>query len=241
MSPLAPAGTLGYPDWQRIQNWDSPVLLDKQNYTQNTAFSSPPMDVTNYGYVGVLANCLLNSFQLFMQWYLDSAATIGTATREFVLNQSVGNFMQVHTPNHGPWLVVSSIPIGGANYTADLRAVGTNRQSLLELIPSHPSLLEVATGVTANGATVSTWLGDYYSGPAVICVNPNGVSGWQWSMQYLNAAGALSYVGGGQVGALVQSFGVLIPSAPCVLNLFNNTGAPNQAAASVLYSATGAN
>lgn len=235
--PLAPSGSRGYPPWQRIQNYDSPVLWSSSPVLSTVTVTSPVIDVSRYAYLGGSLDSTHLAFWVDIQWFVDAAATVRVGRQQFLVDVSTAA-CKLRLPNLGPFCVISCAPAPGPSFSAVINVFGTNRVHPLEFIPETPQLLTWEAQTIPNGQSYVN-IPDYYSGPVLIVSLANTTQITvtpQWFDSTRGAHNIDQWISGG--GAITRVDTVL-PDGFCAI-LLTNTGAAQTGSLWVTASATGA-
>lgn len=161
---------IGYPDYQRVVNWDSGVIWQLPEQVITSAVTSNVMDVSRYGCLGGLIVPVTNDALITLRWFLDDLGLVGVGSRQFAVTPNIQNYCQIRFPNLGPFIQIEVSTFGGVNATISANFFATNRADMLELVPAAPQL------VPYQGVSVPTTQGvtlyplDYYSGPARVWI-----------------------------------------------------------------------
>ena len=181
MSPLANAPNRGYGDWQRIVDWDSPILFHESGVTHNADFATPVMDVSRFAYLGGIDFVQVNNCAVAVAWFADAGATELVGERVFILGMTMQTPAQYRMPNLGPFVQLQYLRIAGVSFTHSCFLFGTNRQHPLEAVPAIASFLLSASGTVANGFSVQGNPENYYAGPALAYFSTPAAN---WSLQF---------------------------------------------------------
>lgn len=179
---------IGYPDGQRVVNWDSPLQWDSQGANVAGNVVSPIFDCSRYGYTAGFLYCGLNQIEVDFTWYADRGGTVTLGSRTFYIDQYQPNGGQLRIPNLGPYVQVALLPIqaGGMNYHAQI--FQTNRTHPLEFVPTVPYLIDVQAQALGANANALAYPSDLFSGPMAVWFNIANASGTLF-LQALNASG----------------------------------------------------
>ena len=164
MSISAPPAR-GYPDWQRIQNYDTGILYNLVPGLTSGSFTSPIIDVSRFEYMGGYLFELSSQCSVGLRWFIDRAGAIAVGAITLVLSANVTNGAQIRFPNLGPFLQVTVVPLAGLQYDPDVAIFATNRFHPLEFIPVNPVLVDQQNFPVAGNATAVFYPSDYYAGP----------------------------------------------------------------------------
>lgn len=169
MSPLVQPPARGYSDWQRVSNYDTGLLYNAQEINNAVSFTSPIEDVSRYAATGLFVNMVAGNAIITLSWFLDAGGTEQAGFRTFVTSSLMNNGLQARILNLGPFVTISGTPFGG-NYSIFLDAWGTNRQYPLEVVPSHPAILDVQGQNIGANSNAFVYPNDYYAGPVAFMV-----------------------------------------------------------------------
>lgn len=193
MCPIAPAGTTGYPDWQRIQNWDSPSLFSHTVPFVGDSDGSGVLDVSRFGYMLIIDKQTGGPtfIEVDALWFEDSHGTVGLGEITWFLDGQMSNTAVYHLPNLGPFFKIVWNRFGGANgMTHTCNVVATNRFHQLQEIPST-SLLINSNGVNvAGGGQEILFPTTSFTGPARLHVNTASPT-WAVEMQSLTSSASM--------------------------------------------------
>lgn len=188
MAPIADSAVRGYPDMQRIDNWDSGLLFEDEATVRNAPIASPVMDVSRYAYLGGFDICQLIPVAVRAIWTADNPPTLPLGNRDFALTDLITGNAQYRLPNLGPYCQLTYTPMAAGNWRHTARIIGTNRVHPLEFIPDSAVLIDVQAQNVAAAATVTVYPTDYYAGPVQVW-SVIGQTSIVW-LEYL-AAGAV--------------------------------------------------
>lgn len=166
MTPLVAAPNQGYPDWQRIVNWDSPTLWAVPNSPQVTGFQSPVLNVSRYGYLGGRLGLDAGTAYCTILWFSDAAGTLEVGQYTITLAQAVTNLAQFRIPNLGPYCQLQFTSLLAPNFTPRGLILATNRPHPLPLVPLNAWLIQTINQALGASLTATLAPSDYYAGPA---------------------------------------------------------------------------
>lgn len=174
---LAPAGARGYAAWQRIANYDGPIVWQANQNPGTTGQTSPVLDCSRYAYVGGQLGESSSQALWTFNWYADAGGVTQIASRQFVLYFRT-EFAQIRLPNLGPFLKITIAPIPNGGTIASTGVIFfTNRVHPLEFIPTNPGLIsQQATAINANTTNIY-FPSDYYAGPVSVWASTNYATG----------------------------------------------------------------
>lgn len=219
------AGPLGYKDWQRLTNWDDPVLIDQVTVKHTGLFQSPVLATARLAAVMGRMWVTTSPVQCTLEYFLDQAATKPCGKQTFVLDPTVSQLAQLKYPCLGPWLQISWQPKEEAeSYLLTARVFLTNRQHPLILTPTTPVLVNANPLVAPGGGQVDAWPPSQYAGPIRI----KGFSSQSWTVwlqaEYTPGFFTVSEVlaAAGNVNGFVTT---IAPATAWKLTLINGGGA----------------
>ena len=179
---------IGYPDFQRVVNWDSPVLYADSVVDETTYAQSGALDVSRYGYMGGYLEVSVGYCTVTLEWFLDQAMTTIVGQREFVLDQHVANICQPKMQHMGPFLQVTVEAIANAPFTASWSLFATNRASQLEFMPVTPLLVDTFSSNVPIGGNYVLYPASYYAGPVAVWMQTPAAN-WNATFFYLDLSG----------------------------------------------------
>lgn len=201
MSPINTAATRGYPDWRRIDDYDTGVIYSKTGVSGTAPINSGVLDVSRYGYLAGYINETQSGCLVTVKWFTDQAGTNQIGQQQFFLNFNISFWNQLRIPNLGPYVSIQAVKIGAAAFTFSAQIIATNRVHPLQSVPQYAANHDNQSVVFAAG--VSTWWpSNYYAGPMTVYVHgggaasnvqiqvPNSFSSFDvfWSVPFLTAA-----------------------------------------------------
>jgi hypothetical protein len=184
MSPLAPANS-GYPDGQRVENWDTQILYHDGGLNVNTSIQTGLLNVSRYAYLGGFDQAATLSLQATFLWYSDNVNFIPVGSRTFVLDSNINSRAQYRLPNLGPWATIVWTNITNGTPTHSSQIFATNREHPLEFIPAHVDLVNIQGSAIAGTTTQTVYSSDYYAGPVDVWFEAPAAS-WLLSFFYLD-------------------------------------------------------
>lgn len=230
--------SVGYPDGQRLQNWDSPTFYSIINQRVPAQVQSPIGDVSRYASVeGVVGVGIAQAFLTF-QWYGDAQGNLVLGTRQFNLDPNINQAGQFLIPNMGPFLQVSISGFGGGDPSVYLTVNPTNRQRLLEWLPFNPVLIAQTNIALAASAIDNFYPSDYYGGP--VYVHLQATQPASFMLKYLNNVAAFTNLAVFTQAAnvpLVQS--LIVPEGAWRLDAQNTNATAGTCTIRIWQSATG--
>jgi hypothetical protein len=187
MSPLALPPTRGYADWQRVENYDSPLLFNATSPGNFAPFVFGVQDVSRFGYLGGRMQEQTSQSLANIAWFADPAATELMSYRAVAFTSNILNLAQLRFPNLGPFVRLTSQAFGATNYSLNAQLFGTNRIHPLELIPAFGVIIDQQGVVLPASGAVTLYPSDYYAGPARLVVSASQV--YTWELQWLSTTG----------------------------------------------------
>jgi hypothetical protein len=172
------SGGPGYPDWQRVENWDGPVIWEGEGGALSGPQTSGVVPCSRYASLVVYvlpAELHAKRVAITVQWFRQAvggpivfARTIVTFTR--AENPSIP--LTFHIPNMGPFVKVTLAPITASEtWEAEWMVRLDNRQYAVESPVQNPIMVAVAEHALAEAGTAVVLPSFYYSGPALLNVN----------------------------------------------------------------------
>lgn len=166
------AGELGYPDFQKVANWDGPVLaesgLNEMPYA--TTFPVGPYGYLN-GSINVLSAYALASFEWGPTATFPKLPTMSVIKRQLILGNGEAGGLKgssggalLRIPNWGPYCRLRVTQVGANNTLPHVTLAGTNRVSPYETLPATTPLV-VASHVFAGAGVVTVAPAFFWSGP----------------------------------------------------------------------------
>ena len=164
MTPLG-QGPRGYGDWQRVVNWDGPLVYDVPSTARVGVVTTPTIETSRYAYLAGVLEVGENPVQVHAQWFADEKLTKQVGQRQFFLDPLILAASQLRLPNLGPWFAANFNPAeAGTAWKQTARLFLTNRVHPLEYIPLQTLLLD-ATDSPAGAEAFTHYPLSYYSGP----------------------------------------------------------------------------
>lgn len=222
--PLAPTGTRGYADSQRVSNYDTGVLWNLSTGPNTTDWVSPVLDVSRFAYLGMNIAALLGQPQVNLAWYLDAQATIACGTRVFALDTNISGNAHARILNLGPFVQITIARVTAPQYYLQIQAYATNRVYPFEFIPTNPVILSQQNVAIGAGINANVYPVDYYAGPVNVWFDAAYANGGV-SLQYLNQSGTWEFNDERVTTAVgVYTYQMVTPPGAWRLVVGNNTG-----------------
>ena len=168
MSPLVSTPNRGYSDYQRIDNYDTGVIIDESIPVQTAPVLSSVADVSRYASLAGLATASVGLMSMEFDYYSDSALSDLVSTRKIQLVDQIQPGAQLHFLNLGPFLQVKFSSTAGANYSGGALLFATNRIHPLDIIPQLSELIDIQNAGIGAGTIATTYPNAYYAGPAAV-------------------------------------------------------------------------
>lgn len=186
-------GPGGYPDGQRVANYDSPALwVDDPGLVTAQDRTSPILNVSRYAYLCGQFGETQSQSQVQITWYLDAAGAVAVGRRTFQLDFNIG-LAQFRTVNLGPYVqVVRTATVFDATYGPESWVFASNRDYPLEFIPINPLLIDEQNVTLGAGASLTMYPLGYYAGPIQLWTDLGAPS--LVNMRCLVAGGGWHYI-----------------------------------------------
>jgi len=167
MSPLVAAPVRGYPDWQRIDNYDTGVLWPVNVVGSGAIQLSPILDVSRFARSCIQVGVGVNSVTLVAQWYADDAGVTVVGERDIVLAAGMPTF-QLALVNMGPFVRLAYEPFGGNATNITSAMFASNREFVSEMVPRQSLLINIQGAALAANSNIAAVVVDNYAGPATL-------------------------------------------------------------------------
>lgn len=239
MSPLVAAPNRGYADWQRIDNYDTGVLIALAPGSTNATIRSAIEDVSRYETICGQIQLTAGVCELVFLWFADPAGTILLGERVMYLTSSIPDPMQIHIDNLGPFVQVITIALGGGNYTQTTTLIASNRSIPIEVVPENTVIVDAQNIPNAAGNTFIQYPLDYWAGPMrIFCIQSQAGA---CAVQVLNAGGAWDNLDQILLAALTPTAtNTIAPLGAWRLSIINTSGANGSFFLSCIPSYSGA-
>lgn len=223
--PLVPSPGTGYPDGQRLDNYDSGPLWNLGSVVDSTVKQSPVMNMQHFAAAGGYIISAAGICTCTMTWYADALLANIMSSKTFQLDHNVpATFGGMLIPNLGPFLQVTCSPIAGGAFGINALVIGSNRDSPIPWIPQNPVLIDQQSGSTPASGATQVYPSDYYAGPVWVQYATGADTFVQ--LQYLNSAGVYDLQAEQRPATPFLFSGVMVtPSGAWRVNVVNNTGA----------------
>lgn len=122
-------GPGGYPDYQRVENYDGPVVLNRKELkvAKGVVKGLGPFDVSRYAAVKLNIECTLGVGILKLSYGTLEGGAAFIGVREIIVSAELAREAVLEIPNLGPELTVEWFGLAASN-TVLVTAVPTNRQ-----------------------------------------------------------------------------------------------------------------
>lgn len=232
-------GPGGYPDGQRVQNWDSPSLFSASPANSAAQIVSGVLNVSRFAYLVLYANLTGSpgDCAITIDWYQDRGATDLIGSRQVILSHSIP-IAQWRPVNLGPYAIVQISPASG-NLTGSFNLVASNRVHPLEFVPVNAVLVDNQNlAIAANGVD-TLYPSDYYAGPLYVWLTPNFGTGFV-VVEALTSSGNWDVVGGAKITTTgYQSLTPVVPPGAWRLLVENTVAAASTLGIAAVASVTG--
>lgn len=134
----------GYPDYQRIANFDGPLLYSKPNQLVNGTVESPRLAVSRYlSTAGNMSPGIGGEpdVEVTFQWWSAEKAGFLIASRTFILSKETSLGANFNIRNEGPWLVVRTTI---ANGHWSIQMFASNRALDVEFVTQEVTAFHVS-------------------------------------------------------------------------------------------------
>lgn len=159
------AGARGYPDWQRVQNWDGPLVFSQSGVNHKGRFQTPIVEVSRFAAIEGRVKAFIAPVLLTLEWFAGPTEETLTGQRQLVLTPEISEWAQLQIRNLGPWVRATFAPVDVAvEWQLGLQLVCTNRAYPLELVPRQ-SVLVNTSHAFAEAGSVTAYPTDYFAGP----------------------------------------------------------------------------
>lgn len=188
MTPIAATPNRGYIDYQRVSNYDSP-LMDFSTAALTVSFTGAVQDVSRYAaFVTVTAPLAVIGY-LTCQWSTDALLTNVVGQRTVPFDYSGLGAIIWRAPNLGPYVRAKWFNVSGVPGATLLETFATNRlPSPNEITPSTTFLIDKQSVAIGGAANSYHYPADYYAGPVQVWMNTSS-SSLVLDFQALNIAG----------------------------------------------------
>lgn len=219
--------TIGYPDYQRVVDWDDPPFVATPERTLKEQTFWGPFNTSRFAYLtGKIGGVFLKGqvpIEWEFSWFMEEAVNTEVGKRVVMTHPSMGVAAYIHLPNLGPWLRVRASFVGLEAKTSVV-LLPTNRVIPSEIVQQTPMVLPAAGAEIEKGASQTFAPTTYFSGPARMFIfnagqeavsslqvfNPG--EAWETTEQFVQPAATSRAV-----------YPIVIPTAPFRV-MVNNVG-----------------
>ena len=166
-------GPQGFPDYQRVVNWDSSALINDTGTARVGSFTYPAVFVGRYAYLAMVAavrgvpNC-----RMTVTWFSDAALSIGLGSVNIMLDPNNSGNCQLRLENLGAFAQITLASVGVANFTSHMTVIGSNRPYNIPVVPSDAGVIFNSVGVIGAGASVPIVPDTYFAGNGILSILP---------------------------------------------------------------------
>lgn len=230
---------IGYPDWQRVVNWDGPVLWQPPGTPFSSILFSPVLDVSRYHLTALFLQLTGGEAQVTVVWYFDQGGTMQAGRRVFFTNRNVANGNWLRMVNQGSFVQIEIEPLQAGTVTPFIRVSGSNRTGPTEVTPPNDMLAQQAFSPLAGNTSVDVWANYMFAGPVSIWFNVPA-SGWELEVFTADRPTTTYPIfnvlssGAGDITAKI-----VLPLSACKFQVHNTTVAAGQYSLAVVPSDTG--
>jgi|SRR5271165_143678 len=132
-------GPHGYPDYQRVENLDGPLLIPNEVHKQikGASFTTGSLDCGRYAATVFRSEILKGAYKLVVSWDSGSPSFLPVGKKEWRQTLLAGQRSFIRLSNLGPGISVSAEGLEEPN-ELEFLALLTNRQPTQEAIPTDP-------------------------------------------------------------------------------------------------------
>jgi hypothetical protein len=158
------AGPTGYADYQRTENWDSPLIREavKLEHVGSQAFGR--FNCARYAFLVGRMGVENQGIKLILRWWSAEEGGVIIGERSWLLTQIINNVLQLRIPNMGPWLEIEYESEGGVWHETAILGF-SNRVFPTEVIPPTEFILSAEHKFVGAGETFEFTPENYFSGP----------------------------------------------------------------------------
>lgn len=237
--PLAPPGTRGYTDWQRIENWDDAIAYGHDTQPIGAGELSDIFDTSRYAYLGGFDQLVAGQALVALGWFADIGGTVNVGGQEFTLDSRIIGTAQYRIPHRGPFFGIQWLPLNASNPTHKVQLFNTNRPDIRQFVPSESAIISRQDVNVNAGATDTVYPTDYYAGPVQLALNVNG-GPWAIIIRCLSTAGVWEYIDEITATNSTAEYKKVMPSGAWRIEATNGGGGANTYYMTVTPSTTGA-
>lgn len=159
---------IGYSDWQRVVDWDSPTIYsDSVEHTAGQTTASGALDVRRFHGISITLTPTIETQRVEIIWYQESALANIIGSRRFFTSPLMPSRCQCQLVNLGP-IVQVKITCLGERWRSNVLVTASNRQRPTEVIPTTEILHSILNGTIEATTTTTAYAQSYFSGPVSI-------------------------------------------------------------------------
>lgn len=238
--PLVGSPGTGYPDGQRLANYDSGPLWNFTMVASPNPQSSPVMNMQHFAAAGGYVLATVAQAVVTFTWYADALLVNEISAKTFTVDHNIpaalGGFM---IPNLGPFLQVTVTNIGGNPYAINALVFGSNRISPIPWIPQNSIIIDQQAVAIGASTGVDVFPSDYYAGPCDVYYSLTQAN--TFFIQGLNASGNYDILNGqNEVANSNSTFTFVAPAGAWKFRVGNDAAVAAAYTLVVVASLTGA-
>lgn len=199
MSPLVSAPARGYADYQRLENFDTGILLSAATPLSASSFSSPIIDVSRFAYLCGQVECITANCAVALNYFIDALGTVNAGNRNFILTAQGLPAGQIHITNLGPFVQFFVEALGAVPFQFNASIFASNRVELNEFVPQIATLIDLQNATEPAGAT-AFYPNAMFAGPMSVGINMP-VAATIVSLEALNSGGTWDIIAQTTTGA----------------------------------------
>lgn len=151
--PTAPSrGPRGYPDFQRVENWDGTEIIPAKSFPVKEAevIGTELIDVSRFTAVALTAECSEGEVLVQAEWWATVAEEGLLGLKQWRMGAACGRFGYFRISNLGPFFRLRIKGIAAkSNFIWE--SITTNRQPIQEAVPKQEVLATFADVLGING------------------------------------------------------------------------------------------
>lgn len=147
-------GPRGYPDYQRVENYDGEQILKERELKtfKGVVTGIGPFDVSRYAAIKVRAECITGAGILKLSYGTEEGGAAFIGKKEIVMTSTTGATAVLEIQNLGPELTVEWEALTEPG-TVKVTVVPTNRNIVQMAVPSQDVLLHIQPKLKAKSFT----------------------------------------------------------------------------------------
>jgi hypothetical protein len=195
MAEAPSRGPRGYPDFQRVENWDGPefVPLTSPVIPELKPFATGYVDCSRYSATALQIEVFLGTVKCEVEWSSEPGFTGRIGAKTWRMAFGTGGSGYLRLTNLGPFvnLIIHSV---GAEAAVHLHAIFTNRVPTQEAIPVSEQILK-NTSVYKAGETKIIGVEELATGTAHVILSGFAGTACNVSTVGINLAGEERFLG----------------------------------------------